>query len=134
MAARRSLLLIISIAAFACAGRSYRTYPDNGSIVYLDSSVGPVGGNVDGTGVTMHYKGVLDGGKVFDSSYDKGVPATMSVGGVIKGVQEGLQLIGEGGMIELEIPATLAYGKKGSRPAIPPDAKLHFIIELVDVN
>ena len=84
--------------------------------------------------VTMHYKGSLDGGKVFDSSYDKGVPATMSMGGVIKGVQEGLQLIGEGGMIELEIPATLAYGKKGAQPAIPPDAKLHFIIELVDVN
>ena len=96
----------------------------------------------DGTGrrprlnstVKVHYKGSLDGGKVFDSSYDKGVPVTLSMGTVIKGWQEGLQLIGEGGMIELEIPATLGYGKKGARPAIPPDAKLHFIIELVDVN
>lgn len=59
MPAKRHLLLLCLFAVFACAGRSYRTYPDNGSIVYLDSSVGPVGGNVDGTGVTMHYKGPL---------------------------------------------------------------------------
>ena len=80
MAIRRSLLLFLSVAVSACAGRSYRTYPDNGSIVYLDSSVGPVGGNVDGTGVTMHYKGPLK-----DSIEDLGpIEAKISKRGVKK--------------------------------------------------
>jgi|GEM_PF-3577414 len=72
--------LLLLCAIFACAGRSYRTYPDNGSIVYLDSSVGPVGGNVDGTGVTMHYKGPLK-----DSIEDLGpIEAKVSKRGVKK--------------------------------------------------
>lgn len=49
-----ALMLLI-----ACGGRSYRTYPDNSSIQYLDASAGAVGGNLDATGVTMHYKGPL---------------------------------------------------------------------------
>lgn len=81
--------------------------------------------------VRCHYKGWLDDGKVFDSSYAKGSPIDFGLGGVIKGWTEGLQLIGEGGMIELEIPGDLGYGAAGMPPAgIGPNATLHFIVEL----
>lgn len=86
--------------------------------------------------VVAHYKGWLDNGKQFDSSYDRLEPPTAFAlnGGVIPGWTEGLQLIGEGGMIELEIPAKLAYGPQGRPPSIPPNAKLHFIIELKKIK
>lgn len=84
--------------------------------------------------VKVHYKGWLDNEKVFDSSYDRGKPAQFPLSGVIKGWTEGLQLVGEGGMIELEIPYNLAYGENGKPPRIPPKATLHFLVELLEVN
>jgi FKBP-type peptidyl-prolyl cis-trans isomerase FkpA len=83
--------------------------------------------------VVAHYKGWLENGTQFDSSYDRREPTPFPLNGVIKGWTEGLQLIGAGGMIELEIPAELAYGVQG-RPGIPPGATLHFIVELYSVK
>jgi FKBP-type peptidyl-prolyl cis-trans isomerase len=82
--------------------------------------------------VLAHYKGWLDDGKQFDSSYDRGEPSEFPLSGVIKGWTEGLQLIGEGGMIELEIPGRLGYPQGG--PGIPPMSTLHFIVELKEVK
>ncbi len=84
--------------------------------------------------VTVHYRGWLDDGTEFDSSYKRGEPASFPLGGVIPGWTEGMQLVGEGGKIELEIPGELGYGSRGSPPVIPPDATLHFIVELNKVN
>lgn len=84
--------------------------------------------------VTVHYRGWLDDGTEFDSSYQRGEPATFGLGGVIKGWTEGLQLIGEGGMLELEIPSDLGYGPRGQGGTIPPNATLHFTIELLEVQ
>ena len=84
--------------------------------------------------VKVHYKGWLDGGKVFDSSYERGEPIEFGLSDVVKGWTEGMQLVGKGGMIELEIPYDLAYGVDGRPPVIPPKATLHFIVELLDVN
>ncbi len=85
--------------------------------------------------VSAHYKGWLDGGFVFDSSYSKGgKPITFPLANVVEGWQEGLQLIGEGGMIELEIPGKLGYKEAGFPPTIPPNATLHFIVELEEVK
>lgn len=84
--------------------------------------------------VKVHYKGWLDGGKVFDSSYDRNEPIQFELGQVIKGWTEGMQLIGKGGMIELEIPYDLAYGEEGRPPVIPAKATLHFIVELLDIR
>lgn len=83
--------------------------------------------------VTVHYRGTLEDGTVFDSSYAKGETAQFGLGGVIPGWTEGLQLVAAGGMIDLEIPPTLGYGKNGSGP-IGPNATLHFIVELFDVQ
>ncbi len=84
--------------------------------------------------VVAHYRGWLDDGKEFDSSYKRGEPTPFPLNGVIPGWTEGLQLIGEGGMIELEIPSELGYGAGGFPPDIPPGATLHFIVELVKVQ
>jgi len=84
--------------------------------------------------VVANYKGWLDDGKQFDSSYERGKPLEFKLGGVIKGWKEGLQLVGKGGMIELEIPPNLGYGPDGFPPVIPPNARLHFLVELIDIK
>jgi len=63
--------------------------------------------------VTVNYRGTLTNGNEFDSSYKRGEPTTFNLGGVIKGWTEGLQLIREGGKIQLVIPPKLAYGDRG---------------------
>lgn len=83
--------------------------------------------------VTCHYRGWLDDGTVFDASYSGGKPLTFGLFEVIPGWTEGLQLVGEGGMIELEIPYQLGYGEKGNA-SIPGGATLHFIVELLEVE
>lgn len=84
--------------------------------------------------VVCHYKGWLDDGTEFDSSYKRGEPATFPLSGVIRGWTEGLQLIAEGGEIELLIPSRLGYGAAGSPPTIPGGATLHFTVELQKVR
>ncbi len=84
--------------------------------------------------VVASYKGWLDNGKEFDSSYKRGKPLEFPLRRVIPGWTEGLQLIGKGGMIELEIPSNLGYGPMGFPPDIPPNARLHFLVELIDIK
>ena len=84
--------------------------------------------------IEVHYHGWLDGGRVFDSSYDRGETIAFGLNQVIKGWTEGMQLVGEGGMIELEIPSDLGYGASGAGGVIPPNATLHFIVELKEIK
>lgn len=85
--------------------------------------------------VKVHYHGWLDNEQVFDSSYNRGEPIEFPLNRVIPGWTEGMQLVGEGGMIELWIPSDLGYGKSGTPGGpIPPDATLHFLVELLDVR
>ena len=84
--------------------------------------------------VTTHYKGTLIDGTVFDSSYDRGEPATFPVNGVIAGWTEALQLMKEGSVWELVIPANLAYGTRGAGVKIGPNATLVFTVELLNVH
>jgi FKBP-type peptidyl-prolyl cis-trans isomerase len=84
--------------------------------------------------VEVHYHGWLDNGTKFDSSYDRRETIAFPLNGVIKGWTEGMQLVGEGGMIELEIPSKLGYGDRGAGGTIPGGATLHFLVELKDVK
>ncbi|NBX18615.1 MAG: FKBP-type peptidyl-prolyl cis-trans isomerase [Proteobacteria bacterium] len=84
--------------------------------------------------VTTHYKGTLLDGSVFDSSYERGEPATFPVNGVIAGWTEALQLMKEGSVWELFIPANLAYGARGAGGKIGPNATLVFTVELLSVH
>jgi len=84
--------------------------------------------------VEVHYKGWLDDGTEFESSYERGVPDSFLLENVIDGWTEGLQYVSEGGMIELEIPTDLGYGSEGKGSKIPANATLHFSIELLDIQ
>jgi len=84
--------------------------------------------------VTVHYEGRLVNGKVFDSSYKRGEPATFPVSGVIKGWTEALQLMTPGAVWELTIPANLAYGERGAGGMIGPNETLVFDVELIKVD
>ncbi|HBS87031.1 MAG TPA: peptidylprolyl isomerase [Bacteroidales bacterium] len=84
--------------------------------------------------VKTHYKGTFINGKVFDSSYARNEPAVFPVNQVIAGWTEALQLMSVGSTYELYIPGNLAYGEKGSPPAIPPHATLIFTVELISIE
>lgn len=84
--------------------------------------------------VTVHYKGWLNNEIIFDSSYRRGEKISFGLGQVIPGWTEGMQLVGVDGMIELEIPPHLGYGARGAGRAVPPNATLHFIVELFGIN
>ncbi len=83
---------------------------------------------------TVHYKGTLIDGTQFDSSYDRGQPATFPVGGVIAGWTEALQLMQPGAKWQLFIPSALAYGERGAGQDIGPNAALLFEVELISVE
>ena len=83
--------------------------------------------------VTIHYKGTLLDGTQFDSSYDRGEPATFGVNGVIPGFSEGLQLMPVGSQYRFVIPSEIAYGPNGSGRVIGPNATLIFEVELLEI-
>lgn len=83
--------------------------------------------------VTVHYQGTLVDGSVFDSSIQRGQPATFPLNGVIKCWTEGVQQIKVGGKAKLVCPADIAYGDRGSPPKIKPGATLVFEVELLDI-
>ncbi len=84
--------------------------------------------------VTVHYHGTLIDGTVFDSSVERGEPATFPVSGVIPGWVEALQLMKVGSKWKLYIPAELAYGERGAGGAIGPNEVLIFEVELLGIE
>ena len=83
--------------------------------------------------VTVHYTGKLINGQVFDSSVNRGEPATFPLNRVIPGWTEGVQLMKEGAKYTFFIPSDLAYGPQGVPGAIPPHSTLIFDVELIKV-
>jgi peptidylprolyl isomerase len=85
--------------------------------------------------VSVNYRGTLQDGKVFDSSYDRGQPFKFALGQgmVIAGWDEGIALMRKGGKAKLIIPPALGYGAQGYPPVIPANATLTFEVELVDI-
>ena len=84
--------------------------------------------------VTVHYAGTFLSGEQFDSSIERGTPATFPVTGVIAGWTEGLQLMPTGSKFKFYIPYELAYGEQGRPPSIPPAALLIFEVELIEIK
>lgn len=83
--------------------------------------------------VKCHYEGTLIDGTLFDSSVQRGEPATFGVSQVIPGWVEALQLMPEGSKWKLYIPSNLAYGERGAGEMIPPHSTLIFEVELIEV-
>lgn len=83
--------------------------------------------------VKVHYQGTLTDGTVFDSSVQRGEPATFPLNGVIRCWTEGVQLMKVGGKSRLVCPADLAYGDRGAPPRIKPGSTLVFEVELLEI-
>ena len=97
----------------------------------------------DGTGpnpvatdvVRVHYRGTFPDGKEFDSSYGRGQPAEFPLNRVIKCWTEGVQMMKVGGKARLVCPPAIAYGERGTPGGpIPPNATLHFEVELLGIQ
>jgi len=129
---------MVLLVPSAC-DRSYST--EKGSVV--DTSSGLHYEVIEeGTGVTpkpedyvtVHYKGTLEDGTVFDSSYERGAPSVFPANGVISGWVEALSMMKEGSKWSLKIPPELAYGAEGAGDDIPANATLLFEVELIKVQ
>ena len=83
--------------------------------------------------VRVHYRGTFPDGREFDNSYKRGEPASFPLNRVIKCWTEGLQRMKVGGKAKLTCPPGIAYGERGAGADVPPNATLHFEVELLGV-
>ena len=102
-------------------------------LAYKVTKTGTGDAPVKGSQVSVHYKGMLLDGTVFDSSYQRNEPIKfkLGVGQVISGWDEGISLLNKGAAAKLIIPSHLAYGERGAGEVIPSNATLIFEVELV---
>jgi FKBP-type peptidyl-prolyl cis-trans isomerase FkpA len=109
---------------------------EGGGLKIIDEKVGTGQEAKAGDLVAVHYTGRLADGTKFDSSLERGEPIVFKLGAgkVIKGWDQGIAGMKEGGKRKLVIPPELGYGAKGSPPVIPPNAELYFDVELVGVQ
>ncbi len=130
------LNLIVIFIFISCNSKSEELVFTDSGLKYIDLVVGD--GDVPKVGqrVTVHYTGWLEDGKKFDSSYDRNTPLefTVGVGEMIRGFDEGIISMKEGGKRKLFIPSNLAYGSNGIPGVIPPDATIIFEVELLDIQ
>jgi FKBP-type peptidyl-prolyl cis-trans isomerase FklB len=131
-----------SISATTAAFAPISTSPDasgkfttTSGLQYRVLSSGPAGGRSPTyfDSVLVHYRGTLTDGTVFDSSIDRGVPASFGVGQVIAGWTEALKLMKPGDKWMLYIPSRLAYGRQAIGGKIPPNSDLIFEVELLQI-
>jgi peptidylprolyl isomerase len=121
------------------AGSSRRTGDDMitaSGLEYIETKAGTGATPRQGDTVKVHYTGTFPDGRKFDSSVDRGQPFEFRLGKqeVIAGWDEGLALMKVGGKAKLIIPPQLAYGELGAAGVIPPNATLHFEVELLGIK
>lgn len=143
---RIALALVLLVAALGCpetdeSMRNAAASAPVGQTVKMPSGIS-ITHRVIGTGpnptatdrVTVHYHGTFPDGKVFDSSVDRGQPASFPLDQVIDCWTEGVQMMRVGGKAQLICPPQTAYGPAGRPPLIPPDSTLQFEVELIAIQ
>ena len=135
------LAYFLVLVAPSASGLTIQEIEEEGGLIELDSGLrykvmkagsGPKPYADDY--VAAHSQGPFLDGSVFDSSVQRGKPAIFAVNGVIRGWTEALQLMSVGSKWRLVIPPDLAYGERGMRGAIPPNATLIFEVELLSIK
>lgn len=114
------------------ADNKITTKPTASGLIYMELKKGTGPRPSVNDQVVVHYTGTLLNGEKFDSSLDRGEPATFGLTQVIPGWTEGLQLMGKGGKAKLVIPSALGWGAQGYQ-GIPPYAGVTFTVELIDI-
>lgn len=129
-----SLPICYGISAAAYQGDDENYITTESGLKYLDLLEGFGRTPIKGQRLIVHYTGYLENGTKFDSSYDQDRPFEFVLGSgqVIKGWEEGLATMKVGGKRKLVVPPHLAYGDKGRKGKIPPNATLIFEIELLN--
>jgi FKBP-type peptidyl-prolyl cis-trans isomerase FkpA len=133
MATSKPLLVALPLALAASLSFAQASAPASG-LVYksLKDGAGPSPAVTDT--VRVHYRGTFPDGKEFDSSHKRGQPAEFPLNRVIKCWTEGVQKMKVGGKAQLVCPPGIAYGERGTPGGpIPPNATLHFEIELLGI-
>ena len=119
--------------ALACAAASLALAADSG-LVYKSLKDGSGASPAATDTVRVHYRGTFPDGKEFDSSIARGQPAEFPLNRVIKCWTEGVQKMKVGGKAQLVCPPEIAYGARGTPGGpIPPNATLHFEVELLGI-
>jgi len=137
------LSMLVPFALFACstgdeggggseAGGATTTTASGLQITHIVEGKGASPGPNDT--VVVHYHGTFPDGKVFDSSVERGRPATFPLNRVIPCWTEGVGMMKVGGKARLVCPPQIAYGPNGAPPRIPPNATLNFEVELLDIK
>lgn len=124
-----ALFVVLSLPAQAAEPKEQKTVSGIG-ITILKEGTGANPRFLDT--VKVHYRGTLENGNEFDSSYKRGQPATFPLSRVIPCWTEGVQMIRVGGKAKLVCPPNLAYGNQNV-PGIPPNSTLIFEVELLDI-
>ena len=110
-----------------------KTVETSSGLKYRILQIGEGSSPAEQSQVRVHYRGRLEDGTEFDSSYNRGQPATFPVNGVIRGWTEALMLMKPGDKWELTIHPELGYGARAVGNVIPPNSTLIFEVELLDV-
>ena len=120
--------------AAKCGANKNASVQTMASGVVIDTKVMGKGARPTATSVVkVHYRGTLDNGQEFDSSFKRGEPAVFPLNRVIPCWTEGVSTMAVGGKAALTCPAETAYGARGAGASVPPNARLTFEVELLDI-
>lgn len=131
-AIQATVIALPFIVATGAIAQNTETLPSGVKIEHTRAGTGaqPVASDI----VKVHYRGKLEDGKEFDSSYKRGAPAEFALGRVIPCWTQGVQKLKVGGTATLTCPGPTAYGDRGIPGVIPSNATLVFDVELIDIK